>query len=69
MMDRLTKLLSRTYGPDPRDARIAELEAMCATQAETIAALNRLLDGVAVAIVGKTRLFADLPEMREKEEK
>lgn len=65
-MDKLTELIAGQYPPDPRDARIAELEAMVDTQAATIRALNRLLDGVAVAIVGKTRLFADLPEMREE---
>lgn len=65
-MDRLTSLLSRLYGPDARDARIAELEAMVQTQTETIASLNKLLDGVAIAVVGekRTRIFVDLPEMR-----
>ena len=42
-MDRLTKLLSRMYNPDPRDARIAELERELAAERERREAAEALL--------------------------
>lgn len=59
----MTGLMDRTAA---LEQRIAELEATVAAQAETIASLRRLLDDVAVVVRGSLRIFADLPEMRER---
>lgn len=63
-MDRLTRLIAESFGPDARDRRIAELELLVQEQREIIARLEDCLDALAVSAQGDLRIHADLPERR-----